>query len=103
MPFALDGLCFLTSFALGAGVPAALAALSLGGQVVYLLAGLTVVRAPLTMYRALGYAPVYIVWKIGLYIRALMSTRTAHWIRTTRTVAPRTTQKVRASFQGTKG
>jgi GT2 family glycosyltransferase len=84
VPFALGGLCLVAALGLGAGVPATLATLSLGGQTVYLLAGLVIVRAPLRAYLALTYAPVYIFWKVGLYARALLSTRTARWIRTAR-------------------
>jgi 1,2-diacylglycerol 3-beta-glucosyltransferase len=91
VPFALGGCCLLVSLALGAALPATLAALSLIGQVAYLLAGLVLVRAPLRIYLALGYAPLYVVWKLSIYARALLSTRTAHWVRTARTgeVRPR--------------
>ena len=87
VPFALGGLCLVLSLALGAAVPATLAALSVGGQVAHLLAGLVLVRAPVSAYRALSHAPLYIAWKVGLYGRALVRTRTARWVRTAR-VAP---------------
>jgi hypothetical protein len=88
VPFALGGLCLVAGLGLGAAVPATVAALSLGGQLAYLVAGLALVRAPISAYRALTHAPLYIAWKVGLYGRALLSTRTARWIRTTRP-APR--------------
>ena len=84
LPFALAGLCLLLSLGLGASVPAALAGASLGGQVVYLLAGLVLVRAPVSAYLALCYAPLYIAWKVGVYGQALLSIRSARWIRTAR-------------------
>jgi cellulose synthase/poly-beta-1,6-N-acetylglucosamine synthase-like glycosyltransferase len=89
VPFVLGGLCLIVSFGLGAAVPATFAALSLGGQSVYLLAGLVVVRAPLRAYLALSYAPAYVAWKVGVYGRALLSTRSARWIRTARAAATR--------------
>ena len=87
VPFALGGLCLVAGLGLGAGVPATLAALSLGGQAIYLLAGLALVRAPLSVYLALGYAPFYIAWKVGVYGRAFQGTRSAPWVRTARIAA----------------
>jgi cellulose synthase/poly-beta-1,6-N-acetylglucosamine synthase-like glycosyltransferase len=89
VPFALGGLCLVVGLGLGSNVPAVLAALSLGGQVLYLLAGLVLVRAPLRAYLALGYAPVYIAWKLALYGQALTSTRGMRWIRTARVAVTR--------------
>ena len=49
-----------------------------------LLAGLVLVRAPLSTYLALSSAPVYVAWKVGLYARALLSGGAATWVRTSR-------------------
>lgn len=87
VPFALGGLCLVAGLGLGAGLPTILAALSLGGQAIYFLAGLALVRAPLSAYLALGYAPFYIAWKVGVYGRALQGTRSAPWVRTARIAA----------------
>lgn len=87
VPFALGGLCLVAGVGLGASALTTLAILSLGGQAVYLLAGLALVRAPLRAYLALSYAPLYVAWKVGLYGRALVSTRSAQWIRTARRAA----------------
>jgi 1,2-diacylglycerol 3-beta-glucosyltransferase len=84
VPFMLCGLALILSLALRANVPAMLSAASLVGQVVYLLTALLLVRAPLSAYLVLGYAPVYIVWKTALYGRALISHRGGRWIRTPR-------------------
>lgn len=84
VPFALSGLCLVASLGLGASLPAALAALSLGGLVVHLLIALVQVRAPLSAYLALSYAALYVAWKLGLYGRALVTRRTLPWIRTPR-------------------
>lgn len=89
VPFALSGLCLLASLELGAPVLIALSGLSLTGQVAYLVAGLVLVRAPWRTYAALGAAPLYVVWKLGLYCRALVSSRATGWVRTAR-VAPDT-------------
>ncbi|MBI4494499.1 MAG: glycosyltransferase [Chloroflexi bacterium] len=87
VPFALGGLCLVASLMLGASLPATLAALSLGGQVLHLLAALALVRAPLSAYLALSYAAGYAVWKVGLYGRALVSRRRLGWVRTPRTAS----------------
>jgi hypothetical protein len=84
VPFALGGLCLVVGAAIGAWPAAALAAVSLAGQVVYLLAALLLVRAPLRTYVALGSAPVYVAWKLGLYGRALLTSRATAWVRTAR-------------------
>ena len=87
VPFALGGLCLVGGAVLGAVAPTTLAALSLAGQVAYLLAGLVVARAPWRAYLALGYAPLYIAWKVGLYGRALVGARSSRWVRTARSAA----------------
>jgi hypothetical protein len=53
--------------------------------VAYLLAALRLARAPSHAYRALGYAPVYIAWKVALYGRALAGRGATRWVRTART------------------
>src|SRR5579884_3465942 len=88
VPFALGGLILGAALGLGLGIPATLAALSLLGQIVYLVAALVLVRAPWRTYLALGHAPAYVAWKVGLYVRALLRTRSMRWIRTARAVGP---------------
>src|ERR687891_747053 len=65
-------------------LPGPLAPVALGVQLVYLLAALALVRAPLGTYRSLAYAPLYVAWKAALYGRALLPTRSTAWIRTAR-------------------
>lgn len=94
IPFALAGLIVLAGLALalvghGGALPLALAAGSLAGQVAYLLAALALVRAPRSRYLALGKAPIYIAWKVSLYICALAHRQSSEWVRTSR--APSTT------------
>jgi 1,2-diacylglycerol 3-beta-glucosyltransferase len=94
VPFALAGLCLIVSVALGATLAATLAGLSLAGQLLYLLCGLVLVGAPLSVYRAFGYAPLYLSWKLGLYVRALVSPKSMRWVRTDRVPTPGTVIRV---------
>lgn len=61
-----------------------LATSSILNQVVYLFAGLWLVRAPRQIYIALLGAPLFIVWKIWLYVRVLMGRDKQGWVRTAR-------------------
>ena len=54
------------------------------GQAWYLLAGLKMVNAPRSVYRAFVYAPGYVVWKIWHYLRILLGSENQKWVRTTR-------------------
>jgi 1,2-diacylglycerol 3-beta-glucosyltransferase len=84
VPFALGLVCMIAAVALGSVPGLVLAGLALVGQVVYLLAALTLVGAPASTYLALGIAPVYVGWKLGLYARALVNRRGTDWVRTAR-------------------
>jgi cellulose synthase/poly-beta-1,6-N-acetylglucosamine synthase-like glycosyltransferase len=90
VPFALGWLCLVASLLVGAPLAAALAAVSLAGQMGYLLAGLMLVRAPRGAYLALAYTPLYVLWKFQVYGRAMVGAigaRNMVWIRTARTTA----------------
>jgi cellulose synthase/poly-beta-1,6-N-acetylglucosamine synthase-like glycosyltransferase len=54
------------------------------GQLVYLLAGLHMVRAPRFIYMRLLYVPVFMVWKFWQYIRILFGQGQQGWVRTNR-------------------
>ena len=54
------------------------------GQVVYLVAGLRLAQAPKAVYRALLAAPLFMAWKIWLYMRVLLGLDRKGWIRTSR-------------------
>jgi cellulose synthase/poly-beta-1,6-N-acetylglucosamine synthase-like glycosyltransferase len=84
VPFALGGVCLLVGLLGNWVIISGLAAFGLTAQLIHLLAGLHMVGAPGRVYRSLAYAPIYIVWKLALYVRALVSTRTMGWIRTAR-------------------
>ena len=92
VPFGLGALCLLCGAVLGATELMALSGLSLIGQIAYLMAGLVLVRAPWRTYVALGAAPIYIAWKLGLYSRALVTSRDTSWVRTARPAPETATQ-----------
>lgn len=62
----------------------ALAGFILGGQFVYILSGLILARAPWPIYRSLLFTPLFIVWKLWLYVRLLLGIKPRDWIRTAR-------------------
>jgi cellulose synthase/poly-beta-1,6-N-acetylglucosamine synthase-like glycosyltransferase len=85
VPFAFAGLVIPAAVLLGAPWLVVGAALCLSVYVLHLVAALVLVRAPTGIYLALGMAPVYIVWKLGLYARSLLGERGTSWVRTART------------------
>lgn len=84
VPFALAGCLLVLGAAQRKPWPMGLAVFALGGQVVYLLAGLRLARAPGRAYRALAYAPVYVGWKVALYARSVVGRSATGWVRTAR-------------------
>jgi hypothetical protein len=90
VPLALSALCLGLGVVLDVPTAAALGGFSLLGQSTYLIAALLLVRAPLRVYSALAYGPVYLVWKIGIYARSLALPKSRRWVRTARTTTPRT-------------
>jgi len=52
--------------------------------VAYVLAGVALARIPRQVYRALAFAPAFVVWKIWLYLRVIFMRRPETWVRTTR-------------------
>lgn len=84
---ALIGACTLAGVVLGlwghwtvAGVGLAL----LAGEAIYLIVGLLLVRAPVRVWLALVYAPIFLIWKVGLYLRVLAGRERQGWVRTER-------------------
>lgn len=85
VPFALGAICVVLSALLQVPALALVAGLTLLTQAGYLLASLKLVGAPGSAYRALCAAPLYILWKLGLYGRTLLSAHgTRVWVRTPR-------------------
>lgn len=60
------------------------ATLTLAGQLVFVLSGLRLVRAPLRVYLALLGAPLLVATKLALYAQLLRRRGPSTWVRTTR-------------------
>ena len=56
----------------------------LAGQVVYLFSGLWISRVPLKVALSLLFSPVYIFWKLGIYVVLVLKRGAGGWIRTER-------------------
>lgn len=50
----------------------------------YLFLGLWLCGADRDLYRSLLYIPIYVLWKMKLYVKTMISGREMNWIRTTR-------------------
>lgn len=81
---ASTALFFVGTTVLRASMPRRLAAVVLAGQVGYVLAGLRVARSPLRFYLLLFRAPLYVAWKVWIYLLAAARLRDTRWIRTSR-------------------
>jgi len=53
-------------------------------QVIYIFTGLVLAQAPLSVYKALLFAPAFMGWKIWLYVRLLLGMKPREWVRTAR-------------------
>lgn len=71
----------------GNALLASIAGVGVASFLLHVFTGLVMVRAPMRAYLALLYTPVYIPWKLGLYVRALVA-RTEAWTRTSRVATP---------------
>ena len=67
-----------------AGLNVLLGITVLAAQIIYLMAGLYLDRAPGYVYRSLLYAPVYMVWKIRQVAGILLRKQERTWVRTSR-------------------
>jgi hypothetical protein len=54
------------------------------GQLLYLVVGLRLARAPKNVYLALLSAPGYVIWKTLQYGRVLVGKKDQEWVRTAR-------------------
>lgn len=61
-----------------------LAAANVAAQVVFVLGGLAVMRAPAPVWRALAFAPALAAWKLGLLARLWLGRGPTSWVRTER-------------------
>ncbi|MEX1254751.1 MAG: glycosyltransferase family 2 protein [Dehalococcoidia bacterium] len=62
----------------------ALSAANVGGLASYVVVGLLLSGLPARTYVALVHAPRFVIWKVWLYLRELISRRQPAWTRTTR-------------------
>jgi cellulose synthase/poly-beta-1,6-N-acetylglucosamine synthase-like glycosyltransferase len=76
------GAFWLGSFALW------LAGYVLLAQVFYLVSGLRLTHAPSRVYLAFLYVPMFLVWKLWLYVRVVLKLENQGWVRATRDTAP---------------
>lgn len=70
--------------ALGSGGLIVAGVASLCGLAVHVVGGMVVARAPLSAWRSLLAAPLYLVWKVALYGQALLGVGGEKWVRTPR-------------------
>lgn len=54
------------------------------GQIVYIFYGLHLVHAPRKVYESLLYVPLFIVWKIKVYVGVMLGRGAQGWVRTAR-------------------
>ncbi len=74
----------LVTGVIGAPAEFTLARISLAAVGVYIAGGLIAARLPLKAYGALFYAPVYMAWKVWLFVGELPNRAGPAWLRTTR-------------------
>ncbi|HNB51060.1 MAG TPA: glycosyltransferase family 2 protein [Anaerolineales bacterium] len=53
-------------------------------QIIYTFSSLLLVKAPKSIYKALFYAPIFVLWKIGVYLKVFSKQDQKEWIRTAR-------------------
>lgn len=76
---------FLLLLALAVGSPVGLIfAATLAATAVHVLAGLAYSQAPLGVYLYLFAVPFFLLWKVPLYAKMLVSPREKTWVRTAR-------------------
>jgi hypothetical protein len=68
---------------------AGLAVINVVGQLVFVLGGLRLTRAPAEAYRGLAHAPMLIAQKVGIYARLVAGRGSRGWVRTRRRPASR--------------
>jgi hypothetical protein len=76
--------CLLAAALLGLPLALGLALFLVLGQALYTVAGLALARLPRRVYAALLYAPVFIAWKVWLYLRVTLGLDRKGWVRTAR-------------------
>lgn len=79
----VTAMCALTTILRAHGARR-LAVVVLLGQIMYVLTGLFLAKANLRVYLALMFTPLYVVWKLWVYVAAAMHLRDERWVRTAR-------------------
>lgn len=74
----------LTVIFMPSPISVGLASFIILGQIIYVFSGLLLARAPRNIYLALLFAPIFIVWKLWLYLRLLLGIKPSSWVRTSR-------------------
>jgi 1,2-diacylglycerol 3-beta-glucosyltransferase len=74
----------LTTGLIGARPEFILACISAASVGVYVIGGLVAAKLPIKAYSALLYAPVYMAWKLWLFVGELPKRAGPAWLRTTR-------------------
>ncbi len=77
-------LAFAGAWLWGTGPQALLGSAALVALATYVVVGLSLSGLPPRTYLALVYAPRFIVWKVGLYLKELATRRQPAWRRTSR-------------------
>jgi cellulose synthase/poly-beta-1,6-N-acetylglucosamine synthase-like glycosyltransferase len=80
----LSVLALLAALVLLSPTAISLAIAIIAGQAIYIFTGLALAHAPGTVYRALLFAPAFMVWKIWIYVRLLLGMKPNDWVRTAR-------------------
>lgn len=74
------------SLSVGLQLPLAvmLAIFLLVGQILYFTVALLLVKSPMKVYASLLYAPLFVLWKVWLYLRIVLGLDKQGWVRTAR-------------------
>ena len=86
---AMAAVAGLSGLSLGSAGLFVAGAASLGGLAVHVVGGMLVARAPLSAWRSLLAAPLYLVWKVALYGQALLGVGGEKWVKTPRAPSKR--------------
>ncbi len=86
-PLSIMGVAVLATcgaaIALNSPLAVVLSLLAVGSLLGHVSIGLLKARVPARAYRALGYIPVFVLWKVSIYVSALRPAE-SQWIRTQR-------------------
>ncbi len=85
LPAAVVGILWCLMPGVVWGAVAALWVAALAAELSYVLASLVLIHAPFVVYRRLLFAPLFVLWKVGLYLKMGLARHGAQeWVRTDR-------------------